>query len=152
MHFESTGTKLYFPASSFSRIHPPLLPSSLSLLQIPFNSTALVQQLGRSHRSNQVSGPEYKAIITSLPGEIRFAAVRWVGSKRGKEEGKKERAKIELLYVLYTYRQTATYSHNTPPVHTHLQTPTRTCIHTHFETLLLTSPLSLSPLAPLLSP
>ena len=37
-------------------------------LEIPFNSTQFVQQLGRSHRSNQVSGPEYQAIITDLPG------------------------------------------------------------------------------------
>jgi hypothetical protein len=39
-------------------------------LEIPFNSTNFVQQLGRSHRSNQVSGPEYIAVITDLP--VRF--------------------------------------------------------------------------------
>ena len=39
-------------------------------LEIPFNSTNFVQQLGRSHRSNQVSGPEYLAVITDLP--VRF--------------------------------------------------------------------------------
>jgi hypothetical protein len=33
-----------------------------------------VQQLGRSHRSNEVCGPEYVTVVTDLPGEIRFAA------------------------------------------------------------------------------
>jgi hypothetical protein len=36
-------------------------------VEIPFNSSAFVQQLGRTHRSNQVSGPEYIAVITDLP-------------------------------------------------------------------------------------
>ena len=36
-------------------------------LEIPFNSSSFVQQLGRTHRSNQVIGPEYVAVVTDLP-------------------------------------------------------------------------------------
>ena len=43
-------------------------------LELPFNSQQLVQQLGRSHRSNQVRGPEYLCVVSELPGEVRFAS------------------------------------------------------------------------------
>ena len=42
-------------------------------LEIPFNSSAFVQQLGRTHRSNQVTGPEYVAVVTDLP--VRFGVM-----------------------------------------------------------------------------
>ena len=49
-------------------------------LEIPFNSTNFVQQLGRSHRSNQVTGPEYLAVITDLPvNAFEFWIWVWVG-------------------------------------------------------------------------
>lgn len=48
-------------------------------VEIPFNSSAFVQQLGRTHRSNQVSGPEYIAAITDLP--VRLGV--WKRGSRG---------------------------------------------------------------------
>ena len=43
-------------------------------IQLPWAAESVIQQFGRTHRSNQSSAPEYKMVVLKVPGEKRMSA------------------------------------------------------------------------------
>ena len=50
------------------------LPRRMICLELPWAADKAVQQLGRVHRSNQVTPPSFTCVVTDLAGEARFVS------------------------------------------------------------------------------
>lgn len=62
---ESTGQSLHAGTpSSAQRVH--------FLSEVPWSAEQIIQQLGRSHRSNQSSAPQYVLMATNQAADVRF--------------------------------------------------------------------------------
>ena len=44
------------------------------ILELPWSAEELLQQMGRTHRSDSAQAPKYILVTTNVPSELRFAS------------------------------------------------------------------------------
>jgi hypothetical protein len=70
----SAGISLHSDRRELREGAPPPRPRTMLCLELPWAADKAVQQLGRVHRSNQLSPPSFVCVVTDLGGEARFVS------------------------------------------------------------------------------